>query len=291
METPLQLTYHPPFDWKGILNFLRARTLKGVEWVQEDSYFRTVRLGRYRGWISIHNAPEKRALMVEFSPTLAPVRPALLGRLRGLFDMSARPDIIAAQLSQDALLADAVKSNPGLRVPGAFDGFELAVRAILGQQVTVRAATTLAGRFAETFGEKIETPYPELNRLCPTPERIASAKVEAIAALGIVQARAGSIIALAREFASGRLKLSAGMRPDTVIEQLVDLSGIGQWTAHYIAMRALHWPDAFPKEDIAIRNNLGGVTAKQAEQMSHAWRPWRSYAVLHIWQNRAGKIK
>jgi AraC family transcriptional regulator of adaptative response / DNA-3-methyladenine glycosylase II len=184
---------------------------------------------------------------------------------------------------QDNLLADAVARNPGLRVPGAFDGFELAVRAILGQQITVKAATTLAGRFAEAFGETIDTPYHELQHLWPTPHRVASVKVEALVTLGIVKTRARSIIAVAAEIASNRLKLEAGAHPDVTIEQLVALPGIGTWTAQYIVMRALRWPDAFPKEDIALRNRLGGVTAAQAEDMSQAWRPWRSYATLHLW--------
>jgi AraC family transcriptional regulator of adaptative response / DNA-3-methyladenine glycosylase II len=283
----LQLTYRPPFDWPGMLQFLRTRMVKGVEWVEEDAYLRTVQLGAHTGWIHVRHAPEKRALLVELLHSLTPVLPALLGRLRHLFDLSARPDIIAAQLMQDDLLADAVARNPGLRVPGAFDGFELAVRAVLGQQISVKAATTLAGRFAEAFGEPVETPYPGLTRLSPTPERIAGAKLEELTALGIVAARARSIITLAGEIASGRLRLEAGARPEVTIERLVTLPGIGKWTAQYIAMRALRWPDAFPEEDIALRNKLGGVTAKRAGELSQAWRPWRSYATLHLWQSGA----
>jgi len=281
----VQLTYRPPYDWQGVLEFLSARRVKDAEWVTKDSYYRTVRLGKYKGWVAVKHLPEKRTLLVEFTHSLTPVLPALLGRLRNLFDLNARPDLIAAQLMQDKILKKAVTKNPGLRVPGAFDGFELAVRAILGQQVTVKAATTLACRFVEAFGEKIVTPFPELNRLSPLPERIAKISVDSIAKLGIVNARAKSIIALAQACVSGKLQLDAGAIPDIAIKQLVAIPGIGLWTAHYIAMRALRWPDAFPKEDIAIRNNLGGVTAKQAEEMSQVWRPWRSYAVLHIWRN------
>jgi AraC family transcriptional regulator of adaptative response / DNA-3-methyladenine glycosylase II len=280
----LQLTYRPPFDWSGMMKFLSARTLKGVEWVQDEAYFRTAQLGGHKGWIHVRHAPEKSALLIELTHSLTPALPVLLGRLRHVFDLSARPDIIAAQLLQDGLLADAVARNPGLRVPGAFDGFELGVRAILGQQITVKAATTLAGRFVDAFGEAIETPHPGLVRLCPTPQRIAAAKIEDIASLGIIRTRAQSIITLAEEIASGRLKLEAGAHPELAIKQLVALPGIGKWTAHYIAMRALRWPDAFPKEDIAIRNSLGGVTAARAEELSQPWRPWRSYATLHLWQ-------
>jgi AraC family transcriptional regulator of adaptative response / DNA-3-methyladenine glycosylase II len=191
--------------------------------------------------------------------------------------------VIGAHLAQDSLLTNAVAHNPGLRVPGAFDGFELALRAILGQQITVKGATTLAGRFVEAFGEALETPHVGLTHVCPTPQRIAAASLEEVAALGIPQVRARSIITLAQEVASGRLHLEPGLDPERTMAQLVALPGIGPWTAHYIAMRALRWPDSFPKEDIALRKRLGGVTPASAEALSQRWRPWRSYATLHLW--------
>lgn len=280
----LQLIYRPPFDWAGILQFLRTRALKGVEMVEEHGYLRTVRLGRHTAWVRVRHAPERRALLVELPHSLTPVLPALLGRLRQVFDLSARPDVIAAQLMRDPLLEAAVSRNPGLRVPGAFGGLELAVRAILGQQISVAAATTLAGRLVEAFGESVATPHGGLTHLAPAPERLAAATVDEVASLGIVRTRARSIIALADAVASGRLGLEAGADPGATIEQLVALPGIGTWTAQYIAMRALRWPDAFPKEDVVLRNNLGGVSAVEAEEMSQAWRPWRSYATLHLWQ-------
>jgi AraC family transcriptional regulator of adaptative response / DNA-3-methyladenine glycosylase II len=218
------------------------------------------------------------------------VLPALLSRVRNLFDLNARPDIISKQLRRDARLAPIVKRTPGMRVPGAFNGFELGLRAILGQQVTVKAATTIACRFAAAFGEPIVAPFPELNRITPAAERVARASVDDVAKLGIVSARAKSILALAQAQVSGAVSLDRGVHhdPQEAMRRLAELPGIGQWTAHYIAMRALRWPDAFPKEDIAVRNNLGGVSAREAEEMSQAWRPWRSYAVLHIWKNSGG---
>jgi AraC family transcriptional regulator of adaptative response / DNA-3-methyladenine glycosylase II len=285
----LQLAYRPPFDWPGMMRFLAARTLKGVELVSDDAYFRTVQLGRHRGWVHVRHAPKKRSILVELTYTLTPVLPAVLGRLRHVFDLSARPDVIAAKLMQDELLADVVARNPGLRVPGAFDGFELAVRAILGQQISVKGATTVAGRFVDAFGDVFETPHQGLSRLSPTAERIAAAQVGELTSLGMVQARARSIIALAEEIVAGRLTLDASAGPNETIERLVGLPGIGPWTAQYIAMRALRWPDAFPKEDLALRKNLGGVTAARAEAMSAAWRPWRSYATLHLWQGAGQK--
>lgn len=283
----LQLGYRAPFDWEGILRFLAVRAMKGVETVDDAAYLRTVQLGGRTGWVRVHNQPEKRALLVELTRPLIPALPALLGRLRNLFDLAARPDMIAARLAHDERLGATVRRNPGLRVPGAFDGFELSVRAILGQQITVKGASTLAGRFAAAFGDSIDTPHPALTHLSPTADRVAGASVDDVAALGIVGARARSIIELARETASGRLKLEAGADPRATIEQLVAIPGIGRWTAHYIAMRALRWPDAFPKEDMVLRKRLGGVTATRAEELSQSWRPWRSYATLHLWHQSA----
>jgi len=281
----LLLAYRPPYDWPGILAFLSGRALAGIEQVSADAYARTVQLGKAKGWIRVTQSRKKHALVLEFPHTLTPVLPALLSRVRALFDLNARPDLIAKHLSRDPVLAAAVKANPGRRVPGAFNGFEMGTRAILGQQVTVKAATTIACRFVEAFGEPVVTPFAGLNRLTPVPSRVAAASVDEIARHGILAARSKSIIALAQAHGAGVLSLDGGTHhnPDDSIRRLAELPGIGQWTAHYIAMRALRWPDAFPKEDIAVRKRLGGVTAKEAEVLSQAWRPWRSYAVMHVW--------
>jgi AraC family transcriptional regulator of adaptative response / DNA-3-methyladenine glycosylase II len=289
----LQLSYRPPYDWPGMLAFLKGRELKGVEWVTGVFYARTVDLGGHRGWIKVTRSKKKSALLVEFTHSLTPVLPALLCRLRSLFDLNARPDIINKYLGRDKVLGPMIKDNPGLRVPGAFNGFEMGLRAILGQQVTVKAATTIAGRVATAFGDPIVTRFPGLNRLTPSPSRIAKCGVNDLARHGIVGSRCKSIIALAQADVAGALSLENGIHhnADTVIERLAALPGVGLWTAHYIAMRALRWPDAFPKGDIAVLNNLGGVTAKQADAISQGWRPWRSYAVIHIWQNAEKRKK
>jgi AraC family transcriptional regulator of adaptative response / DNA-3-methyladenine glycosylase II len=286
----LQLAYRPPYDWRGTLAFLKARELKRVEWIGDDFYARTVHLGDKKGWIRVTHAEKKNVLLLELSHGLTSVLPALLNRVRDLFDLNARPDAISGQLRKDKFLAPSVKACPGLRVAGAFNGFELGLRAILGQQVTVKSATTIACRFAEAFGEPIATPSRDLDRLTPDPARIARATVDDIARLGVVAARAKCILALAQAQLSGKLSLENGTHHhfDETIARLAELPGIGPWTAHYIAMRALRWPDAFPKEDLVIRNNLGGVSAREAEEISQAWRPWRSYAVLHLWR-MAGK--
>lgn len=279
----VRLEYRPPYDWPRMLRFLAARSVKGVELVEDDAYARTIRLADRTGWMVVRNAPAEHALHVETSESLAPALPALVDRLHHLFDLGAHPDIISAHLARDARLGAPVSLRPGLRVPGAFDGFELAARAILGQQITVRAATTIAGRFAAAFGDPIDAPHAGLTHLAPTARRVALASVPEIASLGIIQTRARSIIAVAQEIESGRLRLRPGADPAAVIAQLVALPGIGAWTAHYIAMRALRWPDAFPRGDVALRNALGGVTAARADELSQPWRPWRSYATLHLW--------
>jgi AraC family transcriptional regulator of adaptative response / DNA-3-methyladenine glycosylase II len=283
----LQLSYRAPFDWTGMMGFLSARAMGGVESTRDEEYLHTVKLGVHTGWVRVRHMPATPALLVELPHSLTPVLPAVLQRLRHLFDLSARPDVIAEHLSQDSLLTDAMARNPGLRVPGAFDGFELAVRAILGQQISVKGATTLAGRYASAFGEPIETPHPDLRHISPSPQRMAAVSVDDLAALGIVRTRAQAIITLAEEIASGRLILDAGAPPDATIAHLMTLPGIGPWTAEYIAMRALRWPDAFLKGDLALRKALGGVSASRAEALSQPWRPWRSYATLHLWNMSA----
>lgn len=285
----LRLAYRPPFDWDGMLRFLGARAMAGVEQVDDGEYRRTVQVGPHRGWIRVRHEAHARALLVDMPNALMPVLPAVLGRIRHLFDLDARPDLINAHLAADPLLEGAVARNPGLRVPGAFDGFELAVRAILGQQVSVKAATTFGGRFAAAFGEPAATPFDGLARTCPAPERIAGLADGAFAGIGITAARARTIRTLAGEIAAGRLRLQPGGHPAEVMARLVALPGIGPWTAHYVAMRALRWPDAFPREDMVLRRRLGDVTAAEAEARSAPWRPWRSYATLHLWNGAAAE--
>lgn len=283
----LQLTYRPPYDWDGVLALLAACALKGVELVTSDGYARTVHIGKHKGWIKVDHLSKKHALVVEFTHSLTPVLPTLLGRVRNLFDLSARPDIIAAHLMKDDVLKKRVSKNPGLRVPGAFDGFEVIMQTILAQKVTTKTATTMASRFVKAFGQPIETPFPELSRLAPSFECIATKTVDEITGLGITSMRAKSIIALAQASLSEELRLEVGANPETTIKKLAAFPGLSLGDAHFIAMRTLHWPDAFPKEYHLIRNNLGGVTTTQAEEMSQAWRPWRSYAALYLLGNPA----
>jgi AraC family transcriptional regulator of adaptative response / DNA-3-methyladenine glycosylase II len=174
---------------------------------------------------------------------------------------------------------------PGLRVPNGIDGFEAAVRVVLGQQVTVAAARTLVSRLVERFGTPLVTPFPDLTRCFPGAAALATASAESIGTLGIVRQRVGALQALARNVAAGRIALHRGAPLTATLEALRALPGIGEWSAQLIAMRALSWPDAFPATDIGVMNALGTRDAKAVEAWSQAWRPWRSYAVMRLWQS------
>ncbi len=285
-ELTLELAYRPPLAWPALLAFLAARAIPGVEAVSGDRYRRTFCVDGTPGWLEARPAARGNAIAVRLHQTApAPLAP-VVGALRRLFDLDADPAAIAAHLAGDALLAPSLRATPGLRVPGAFDGFELGVRAILGQQVSVRGATTLAGRLVERFGEPgAPVTDPDApSRLFPAPERLRRARVEAI---GLPAARAGAIRALATAVDRGEVCLDGSADPATTRDRLLGLPGIGPWTADYLAMRALREPDAFPAGDLALRKaaNAGGdpVPERAVADRAEAWRPWRAYAALHLW--------
>ena len=271
-----EVGYRPPLAWEPLLAFLGARAMRGVEDVEAGRYVRTVRLGEHRGWITVQPAARRTALAVTFSNSLVPVLAPVLARVKRQFDLAAAPDAIQAHLG------DLVR-EPGLRVPGAFDGFQLALRAILGQQVSVAGASTLAGRLAEAFGEPFEGGPAGLSRLSPTPERLAEGGEAAIAAIGLPGARARAIHALAVAVSTGTLDLEPRPDPSAQVAQLETLPGVGAWTAQYIAMRAFAWPDAFPHSDLGLRKALGNASPLEVLQSAEAWRPWRAYAAMHLW--------
>lgn len=281
----LELGYRPPLEWNALLDFLAARATPGVESVVGGRYRRTVAIGKHRGWIEVAPSERANSLRVLVAPSLARALPPLLARVRALFDLDAQPTIIEDHLGADAVLGPVVARQRGLRVPGAFAGFEVALRAILGQQVSVAAATTIAGRIAARFGEPIETPFPELTTLAPTAERLASLPEGEMEGIGLTGARVACVRTLARAAADGSLVLDAGADPDETVERLEQLRGVGPWTAHYITMRALGWPDAFPHADLVLRKALGDVSPKVALERSQSWRPWRAYAAMHLWRS------
>lgn len=281
---PLKLGYRGPLAWEALAGFLAGRGSGRTESLIGRQYVRTVRIGTHVGWIAAQPV-SNAVLQVDVSPSLLPVLPELLVRLRRLFDLDASPLVIDTQLSSDPRLQTMVERTPGLRVPGSIDGFELALRAIVGQQVSVKSATTVFGRFVETFGEAIETPFPALDRLAPTADAVAAADLSQLVALGLTGKRAATVLELARAVSEGRIILEASADAGQVRTQLLALPGIGPWTTEYIAMRALGDPDAFPASDLALLKIMGTDKPKVLQAEAEAWRPWRSYAAIHVWHS------
>ena len=286
----LRLAYRPPYDFATLLAFLRDRSLPGIEQVDEHGYARVFGPADAPGWLRLGAWPDGgHALRLE----LHGVQPAqmlpLVTRIRRMFDLDADPHAIAATLRTHPVLRPLLRRRPGLRLPGGWDGFEIAVRAVLGQQVSVAAARTLASRIVERYGIAVaDAPAPGLARLFPTPEVLADADLRAI---GVTTARADTIRGIARALLDGRVDFRADQPLDAFVERWVALPGIGEWTAHYMAMRALSHPDAFPAADLILRRaaSTDGDTmpTRALSALAEAWRPWRAYAVMHLWRGTA----
>lgn len=288
----VQLSYREPFDWPALLDFFAARATPGVECVQAGRYLRTVALGDDVGVIDVSDAGGHLLLNLHGIDTGSLI--AVVQRIRGLFDLDASASDIHAVLAKDTVLRRLLKKRPGVRVPGAWDGFELTVRAILGQQVSVKAATTLAGRLAERYGEAIDVPVEGVgqvpDRLFPKPQRLLRARLET---LGIIGSRAATIRAVAKAVNDGRLRFDAAEHPDDCRRALLAIKGIGEWTAEYVAMRALKNPDAFPASDLGLlrafdHDRRGRPKPAELARRAERWRPWRAYAALLIWGSADG---
>lgn len=282
------LDVRPPFHAAAAFGFLRARAVAGAEAFSGDTYVRAIALNGATGTIAIA-AADSGALIVDVSPSLAPALMTIVARVRRVFDTNVDATLVDAHLARDPLLAQHVRARPGLRVIGAFEPFEWAVRAIIGQQVSVRAALTIAGRLVAKLGVPLlDRPHVEaVTHAWPDASRLADAKEEAIAAVGLTRARAHAVRSLARAVADGRLVLDRAADEDATREALFALPGIGPWTAQYIELRALGRPDAFPAGDLGLRKALGGVSAAECEARSSEWRPWRAYAATHLWMGRS----
>lgn len=276
----IDLDYYPPYDYKAVLQFLQWHILKGIEHIENNIYYRTISLGKYQGWLRVEHKPDQDAIKLEFSADLLPVIDLLLKKIRKLFDLALKPEIIFEHFKQDPILGKIVENNPGRRLPGAFNNFESMVRTVLGQQISLKAATTLSARFIQHFGTKIQTPFAFLTYLAPLPKDVARLEVFDITKLGILAKRAKTILVLAQDYKKIDF---ANKSPVTIIEQLITLPGIGPWSANYIVMRTMKYDDAFLSSDMVLLRNLGGITARQAETMSQNWRPYRAYALIYIW--------
>ncbi len=285
----IRLGYRPPYDAQAMLAFFRTRAITHVEQVGDNTMARTLAIesgGKsHKGWIEVAFDEERTRVVLHVSDGLREVLPVVIHRVRAALDLDADPQPI------NAVLHEHFPNGDGLRVPGALSGYEIAVRAVLGQQITVAAARTLAQRLVDRFGEPIETPLPALQRLFPEPAVLAQAQGDALGQLGIVKQRQTALVGIARAVAEQRLQLHGGADVNATIDALKELPGIGDWTAQYIAMRALRWPDAFPAGDVALHQALGvreeRSPAKAALEASQAWKPWRSYAVIRAWASMA----
>ena len=287
-EISLLLPYRPPYDWPAMIQFLEKRAITGLEVVTADSYRRVIELAGVTGSITVTPAPAESALRVAVRFPRLNLLSVIIARIRRMFDLSADPAAIGSALSADPLLAPLVLARPGLRVPGAWSGFEIAIRAVLGQQITVKAATQLASRIVSTIGLPFEASpdLPGLTHAFPRPEHL---KAHALADVGMPRARAAALAGVAAAVVADPNLFDPRRDLAEAVTRLRTLPGIGEWTAQYIAMRALGESDAFLAADVAIQRSLAShgrrPTATELLARAEHWRPWRAYAVLHLWMS------
>lgn len=280
----MRLAYQPPYDWVAMLGFLSVRAITGLETVVAGVYRRSISVAGIHGWISVEpGAGDWLEVTVDFPEPGA--MPEIERRLRRMFDLDAVPEVINAQLAQDPLMAQLVAARPGLRLPGTWDGLELAIRAVLGQQITVVAAIRLAGKLVAQYGQALSTPHAGITHLFPTPEVLAAAD---LATLGMPKARGRTLSGVAQALLDDPQLFEPKASLQDGVARLVALPGIGEWTAQYIAMRQLREVDAFATGDIGLINALaalegGPVSARQLLARAEAWRPLRAYAAQHLW--------
>lgn len=286
----LALGYRPPHPWAEMLRFFAGRAIAGVEAVRDGEYMRTVRLQNAEGapvygWVRVGHGPGKNALSVTISEGLLPVLAQVLARIRHMFDLYCDPDAVYETLRTMNDIRPGL-CTLGTRVPGCFQPFEMAVRAVLGQQITVKAASTLAARIVQNYGSQIQTGIEGLTHIFPLPEDILALGEdigEHFGVLGVTSARSHTIYELARASAQGEIDLDLPARPEEEMIKLMKIRGIGSWTAQYIGMRAMEWPDAFLETDAGVKKALQPYTSKELLKMAEEWRPWRSYATVNLW--------
>ena len=271
------LPYTPPYDWAAMSQFLAARATPGVERVDAAGYCRSLSVNGFTGSLAVAPMDGANALTVDVAIPDRALMPMIVERVAAMFDVDHDPAAITRSLGGRRLFRRACAAHAGIRLPGAWDPFELAIRAILGQQVSVRAATTMAGRLAAKWGEQAATGHG-LDRLFPWPATLVDAKLEQI---GIIASRAKTIRQLSGHVCAGTLSFAS----PGIVDELQEIAGIGDWTAQYIAMRALKNTDACPAGDLILRRKAGNCTARVLEKRSQRWRPYRAYAVMLLWQS------
>ena len=287
----MHLQYYPPFEAKSLLVFMQRRAIPGVEEVVNGCYRRTVLLPTSKGIIELEPVEQANSVQLRLQLNDVSDLSTLVQQCRYLFDLDAVPESIASILATDRLLAPLVKARPGLRVPGTIDGFELTVRAIIGQQVSVAGARTLAARLVKSLGEPLEQPYGTLSHFFPTPRAIAHSDLQG---LGLTRSRVTALQSLAHAVTEEGLSLDRNTDQVQTITRLLQIPGIGPWTTSYVAMRALGDPDAFPTTDLGLRRafeQLGQPSNSiNIEKHAQSWRPWRAYGAQHLWANLATPI-
>ncbi|GAP65219.1 3-methyladenine DNA glycosylase/8-oxoguanine DNAglycosylase [Mizugakiibacter sediminis] len=284
-ELRLRLPYRPPYDFAGLQAFFARRAIPGVEAVDETAYRRVFMHGGVPGWFEVSALADAPALLLRVRHPQPAALLAVATRVRRMFDLDADAGAIAAHLGRSATLRPLLRRHAGVRVPGCWDGFEVAVRAVLGQQVSVAAARTLASRLVERYGTRLDADAAQgLHALFPSPAVLADADPTAI---GVTRARAETIRRLARAVASGEVDFRAEQGLPAFVEAWSALPGIGAWTAHYVALRALGHPDAFPAADLVLRKVAGGgapLATRALQALAEDWRPWRAYATMLLWR-------
>jgi len=282
----IRLTYQPPHDFAALLGFFAKRAIPGVERVDEESYRRVFTLAGQVGELAVTHAARGHALDLQIDFADATQVPDIVARVRRMFDLDADIAAVNAHLGRHRQFKACIARHPGQRLPGGWDGFEIAIRAVLGQQVTVAAARTLTERVVRKFGHEVTMPQSGSVYLFPEPATLAEAD---LSGLGITGARIATLRAIAAAVRDGGVDFRADRPLADFVRQWTALPGIGDWTAHYLAMRGLAHTDAFPAADIVLRKAVARdgklVPTKALEEMSQAWRPYRAYAVLHLWRS------
>ena len=275
-----RLNYRPPYHWQGMLDFMAVRCTPGVEEVEGDCYRRTISMNGRHGYFEVSPDEQRNLLVVRIEIGEPQALFRIVECIRAMFDLNADFASVAQTLRVDPALAALVETEPGLRVPGCWNGFELTIRAILGQQISVKGATALAGRMVSRWGKPFCGPNG-LTHLFPAPEVLAEARLNKI---GVTTARAETIRALARAVCEGKINFSGVVDSEAFLSQLREIPGLGNWTAQYVAMRALGEPDAFPSTDLGLLRAMNLGSYRELEHRSEAWRPWRAYAAMYLWR-------
>jgi len=288
----LSLGYRPPYLWNDILDFLSYRAIKGVEKVTDETYHRTVSLktrehGNVQGWLSVRNEPKRNSLKVTTSASLIPILSQVLSRIRTLFDLYCDPETVYEGLESMNSIRNGIYVK-GTRIPGCFDPFEMSVRCVLGQQITVKAASTLASRMAEKYGKPIQTDVEGLTHIFPSAWDILELDgplADHLGPLGITSQKSNTISKLATAIEHRIIDFGICASPENEMTKLMEIPGIGKWTAQYIAMRAMGWTDAFLDTDLGIKKAMSPLTPKEMVDTAEAWAPWRSYATINLWNS------